>query len=171
MMKALQLAGVFFLLFLAVGCQSVPRGPALPFVVADDFSVERATFGIINVADDGSESFVEADRVPLVPGQRYGWLLGVQTTRETVAVTEVFSLPSAPTVWATREGNKLIPLGDSVSADRRTNTSVLHLKPENAALSHLAWAVAEGDPVGTYRMDLRIDGRIVATFTFEVFNP
>jgi hypothetical protein len=131
---------------------------------APPVEVVRAEFGTFPKAGESGPLFKATRFVPLVPGQSYGWIAIVKPTSEKVRWREEFTLPAAPTVW---DGEKLPSTVQSLSADRRTSITEGEAKPVEGAIFN-AWSVAPGDPVGSYRIRVFIENRLVGTFDFEV---
>ena len=130
---------------------------------ASSVEVVRAAFGLFNPAGGGQPQFVPAKVVPLVVNQAYGWVMVIKTSAQTVRWREEFTLPAEPATWGGAE-----PIGTrSMSDDRRTTVTEREVTPQNGIIFN-SWAVAPGDPAGTYRMRISIDGHLVRTFEFEV---
>lgn len=128
-----------------------------------DLVLVSAEFGLVDVGEDGTVHFKPADKIPLVPGQAYGWRLRLRTKREIVALREELQLPVAPKTW-----NSAIPNADfKVSADGRTGITEADAMPVDGVLMNV-WQVAEGDPAGTHVIRLYFERKLVRTFTFEV---
>lgn len=125
--------------------------------------VVRTAFGVFNPPGTGQPPFVPSTVVPLIVGQAYGWVIVVRTSSKTVRWREEFTLPAEPATWGPRE-----PIGTrSMSDDRRTTITEREVGTQNGVLFN-SWSVAAGDPVGTYRMRVSIDGQFVRAFEFQV---
>jgi hypothetical protein len=130
---------------------------------ASSVEVVRAAFGLFNPAGTGQPPFVPGNLVPLVVNQAYGWVIVIKTSAKTVRWREEFTLPAEPATWGGPE-----PIGTrSMSDDRRTTITERDVSPQNGVIFN-SWAVATGDPSGTYRMRISIEGRLVRTFEFQV---
>jgi hypothetical protein len=125
-----------------------------------------ARFGILVVAQDGSQRFVETRQVPNVVGQSYGWVARVEPRSESVSWSEELTLPTAPRVWGAAQGSP----GVAVSDDRGTALTRGTLPAGGTELFHF-WGVAPGDPSGTYRIVVKLSDGVVAEFEFEVVDP
>ena len=110
------------------------------------FEVVRAEFGLFNALETGRPPFIETPLVPLVVDQSYGWVIVLKTSAKTVRWREEF-------IRAMSDGRATI-------TDREVT---LH----NGVIFN-SWSVAPGDPTGTYRMRVSIEGRLVRTFEFRV---
>ena len=82
--------------------------------------------------------------MPLHEGQAYGWVIVVKTSDKTVRWREEFT-----------------PAGRDAAVTEREvtlyNGAVFNSRP-----------IAKGDPAGTYRMRVSINGELVRTFEFRV---
>jgi hypothetical protein len=125
----------------------------------------EAHFGVIAVAKDGSRRLVETTFVPNVPGQAYGWTARLEPRSEAVSWSEEMVLPKPPRIWGGTKDNPNV----SVSADRMIALTRGTIPPGERDFFHF-WAVVPGDPVGPYRVELRISDGVVATFHFEVVD-
>jgi hypothetical protein len=99
----------------------------------------------------------DGDSVPFLPDRSfYGWVAEMPSDKP-VMVKEVLSLPARAKHW---------PSSAIVSADGRTGTLLRTRRPENGQLVG-AWTVAEGDPLGEYRLTVSI-GDETYTFNFSL---
>lgn len=130
--------------------------PALAQSVVDsDFT--------ISVPTGSGEPVVESSTlVPLLAGTCYDWRLKLGKVKGDIAITEVYTLPSAPLVWE---------LGDesivAISDDRKSAISSLTLTPQDGWIAN-GWCVSEGDPAGEYSFEIRSGDRELRRFTFEL---
>ena len=108
----------------------------------------------------------ESNKVPLLPGEVcFEWRLRLDVFDALVKYTEVFILPAAPEIWETN------PEAESdISADGLVSTTSNVDKLVDGWLRH-GWCVAEGDPLGDYRMEISIEGTLVHTFEFKLIEP
>jgi hypothetical protein len=121
-----------------------------------------AEFGLIEQDNSGAVTIKAVDKIPLTPGQLYGWRLKFRTKRQSLFLREEVQMPVAPKSWS----NSIPDAEFKVSADGRTGITKADAVLVDGALMN-AWAVAEGDPAGLYEIRLFIDGRLVRTFRFE----
>jgi hypothetical protein len=120
-------------------------------------------FGIYATDAAGEPRFAPTDSVPLVPGQEFGWFIQVGEATESVRWTETITLPG-PGNWGEPGPNV------SVSPDRRTAIVQSEAIPVEGLISH-TWKIDSGDPVGEYRIAVRLaDGR-EEIFEFKVERP
>jgi hypothetical protein len=132
-------------------------------VDASSVEVLRAAFGLFSPAGSSQPPFVATNRVPLVVDQAYGWVIVIKTSAKTVRWREEFTLPAAPATWGGPDPSAT----RSMSDDARTTITEREVSAQDGVILH-AWSVAAGDPAGTYRMRVSIDGRLVRTFEFQV---
>lgn len=144
----------FILLFMAAIMMALPvqAAPQKPLVVDCVFGVMK------DHADADGPGLVPASKVPLTPGVSYGWVIKVATDEPVVRWREEFTLPSAPDYW---------PSGVSVSADRRTSTTVRETYVVDETIQNF-WTVVDGDPAGMYVIHITLEGGEEVTFRFDV---
>ena len=128
---------------------------ALPIVVLEaDF-----------VAFDQREPEVTAvstRRVPYRPDSScFAWILRVEPASRRVALRELISLPSAPKSWGVSAEST------RVSKDRRSAETDLDDDIADGVISN-EWCVADGDPVGRYRIEVFEGPRLLHRFDFAV---
>ena len=122
-------------------------------------------FGIIEINPDGEEEFVVTDRVPLVEGQFYGWVIKVKPGYTKVKWKEVFELPEAPQTWSVDETS-----GDVViSGDRKVSVTEGEVFVQDGYIGNY-WSVVPGDPPGEYIMRVYVNDHLVETFRFKVME-
>ena len=123
-----------------------------------------SAFGLFSLGGDGSPPFKPAAVVPLVEGQAYGWIIKLRTDSKQVRWREEFTLPAAPEAWngATEAGVK-----HTLSADSRVSVMERAVEPSGGLIFN-SWSVAKGDPAGKYRIRVFVEGRLAASFEFDV---
>lgn len=139
----------------------------LPLRLAPDVVVRRAEFGVLETTAEGEERFVPGDSLPAVEGTTFGWVLEVETQRESLHWQEHLRLPKAPADWgdASDDPDVLIARdGKSVAAHGEDAV-------EDGELRRFYWTLSTGDPAGDYELDVAIEGRTVAQFRFRVPAP
>ena len=110
---------------------------------------------------DNSEIVESTTLVPLLDGACYTWQLKLAKTKGAVEITEVFTLPSAPSSWGSVNDST------SISDDMLTATSTMSLTPEDGWIWH-AWCVAEGDPTGDHLIVVKSGDEVLGEFPFQV---
>jgi len=122
------------------------------------FRVLKAEFGIIVPG-----GFQPSSKVPLKEGQGFGWVIQLQTPRDTIRWREVLRLPAAPQTWHADEASGK----HTMSADRRTSTLERTARVENGVIYNL-WQISPGDPPGRYTVRVMVEDLLVSTFEFDV---
>jgi len=123
---------------------------ASAFAAAQDaapFQVVRAEFGLFNALETGRPPFIATPLVPLVVDQSYGWVIVLKTSAKTVRWREEFIR--------------------AMSDEGRPTITEREVTLHNGVIFN-SWSVAQGDPTGTYRMRISIEGKLVRTFEFRV---
>lgn len=131
-----------------------------------NIKVVRAYFGLFDTNSSGKLSFKKSNRIPLVAGQLYGWIIVLKSDKSTVRLREEFRLPLAPKTWGkenTEENNTVSPDGKLHITEREVDVS-------KGVITN-AWGVAPGDPDGTYVIRVFIEDQLLATFEFDVQQP
>ncbi|HUO96839.1 MAG TPA: hypothetical protein VMT92_11485 [Steroidobacteraceae bacterium] len=141
--------------------------PRLPLRIGPDLVIKRVEFGILESTADGDDHFVPATEVPAEDGQVFGWVVEVDTTRDSLHWQEYLRLPRPPADWgeAANDADVLI------SKDGKSAVAQGEDLVEDGQLTRFYWSLAAGDPAGDYQLDLAIEGRPVAHFTFRVPAP
>lgn len=122
-------------------------------------------FGIIETNPNGEEQFVVTDRVPLVEGQFYGWVIKISPGFTKVKWKEVFELPEAPQTWSVEETS-----GDIlISQDRTVSVTEGEVFVQDGYIGNY-WSVVAGDPPGDYIMRVYVNDHLVETFRFKVME-
>lgn len=122
------------------------------------FRVLKAEFGIVVPG-----GFRASTKVPLKDGQGFGWVIQLETPRDTIRWREELRLPAAPQTWQADEANGK----HTMSADRRTSTLERTARVENGMIYNL-WQISPGDPPGRYSVRVMIEDLLVSTFEFDV---
>jgi len=135
----------------------------VPKAAAANMAVVRAEFGLFNLPGSGKPAFVATRKVPLVPGQIYGWVVTVNPTQEEVSWREEFTLPGKPVTWGGPDPNA----SQTISSDRKTSVKEGKVVPDRGVIAN-TWTVAPGDPQGRYVIRVFIGNRLARTFEFDV---
>jgi len=141
--------------------------PRLPMRIGPDLVIKRVQFGILESSAEGDDKFVPATEIPPEDGQVFGWILEIETSRESLHWQEYLKLPRPPADWGdAAEDPDVLISKDGKSAVAQGEDLV-----EDGELSRFYWSLAAGDPAGDYELDLAVEGRPVARFTFRVPAP
>jgi hypothetical protein len=138
--------------------------PRLPLRIAPDVVIRRAQFGVLETNADGDERFMPMTEVPAEDGRVFGWVLAVETSRESLRWQEHLQLPRAPLDW----GDAATDPDVLISKDGRSVVAQGDDLVEDGELSRFYWTLAPGDPQGDYELDVAVEGKAVAHFTFRV---
>lgn len=142
--------------------------PRLPLRVAADLVVKRVQFGIFRPDASGEDEFVPATEVPAEDGQAFGWVVEVETSRESLHWQEHLRLPKEPADWGDAASDPDI----TIAADGRTAVAQGDdVIDDDGTLTRSYWSLAIGDPAGDYEMDVAVEGRAVGHFAFHVPTP
>ncbi|KKC38232.1 hypothetical protein WH87_11630 [Devosia epidermidihirudinis] len=126
--------------------------------LARDYEVLDRDFVVITSDADGESVATSTDIVPLIAGTCYEWQLKLAKAKLPVSVTELFTLPGAPSDWGSTDTT-------SLSADGRSITTQLELQPAESWIWH-TWCVLEGDPAGPHEIVVMAGERELARFDF-----
>jgi len=133
--------------------------------VAPDLRITGVQVGVLTNSSSDRGAFVPQDTVPIVPGQQFGWLVWVDSTREEIEWTEIFRFQYAgpeQTIGLT-EDSRLDEAGNQITTDRITPVT-------NGMIGNF-WVVTEGDSPGAHSFDITIDEVEIATLNFELKPP
>ena len=114
--------------------------------------------GIINKDDQGKNSFIKTNQVPYKAGQSYYWRIFFRSNKELVTYTETITL-SSPGVW---NENSLIKVSDDLKS-----ATVERTLPNKGFLGTV-WTVAEGDPKGPVKIEVKLDGKSIKVFNYNI---
>jgi hypothetical protein len=107
-----------------------------------------------------------SNKVPLVPEEVcFEWQLKLDVTDGPLTFTEVFILPAAPETWEIEPGTN-----NEISDNGMTSTTTDVAQVIGGWITH-GWCLAEGDPLGDYRMEISVEGTLVHTFLFKLIEP
>ena len=135
------------------------------FLLLTSCSPEQPTQRVIFVTLTENAEFRETQRVPLVVGQSYGWMLKVKH-QDTVVWKEVFTLPSTPKVWGEKEATSNINV---IHKSEQPVKSDIFGKEYYGFVSNM-WSVAEGDPAGVYNFKIFHDDVLAKEFNIEFYE-
>ncbi|MDR2219405.1 MAG: hypothetical protein LBE24_02370 [Methylobacillus sp.] len=132
-----------------------------PIQAASNIEVISSEFGLFYDLDSDNPSFIPTNLVPLTPKQSYGWVIQLNTNKPVIKWREEFTLPSKPEIWGIDESSS------KTSADGLTTTSERTVTSMDGVIFNI-WDIAPGDPQGHYVMRVFVEGKLVATFEFDV---
>nr|MDR2111560.1 hypothetical protein [Accumulibacter sp.] len=126
--------------------------------------VVSAEFGVFDASDPRQVVFSPATVVPRREGQRYGWMIELRETGRSVSVREEYLLPGKAVEERAESGDRttlVIPM------ERRSQVSQRQLVPVDGRIFG-EWEIGPGEPGGTRRLEVIVEGQSAATFEFEV---
>ena len=115
-----------------------------------------------------SAKFSPGERLGYEVGKEYSWEILLKKETATIEVQEKFTLPAAPATWGSEppEGYQRV-----ISADSKTCTTTWSARPEDGRLIRGKYTIAEGDPLGAYQIEVRINNQSAEKFRFEIVTP
>ena len=120
---------------------------------------------VVFITLNNKVEFKETQRVPLIAGQTYGWILKVKTDKS-VHWKEEFTLPSKPKVWGDKLATSNVNVKEKIEQPIKSNI----FGDEYFGYICNLWSVAEGDPLGTYKFKIYIEGDLVKEFYIEFYE-
>ena len=132
---------------------------------AETLKVEETEF-LVTLSDrQGNTVMFRSEIVPLIPYRScYGWRVRLSGDESLVKFKEIFRLPAEPEIWSA-ENDEFST--SRIAKDRRTSITERFAVPDDGWIGN-SWCVVEGDPEGTYSMDVYVNGEFVKAFDFEV---
>ena len=127
--------------------------------------VVGAEFGLFEGANDTREvAFVPSNVVPLRVGQRYGWVIELGKAPRSLSVREEYLLPVAATPARADD-----PVSENLSVplQRRNQVSQRQMAPVDGKI-YGEWSVGSKEPAGHRHLEVLIEGRVAASFEFDV---
>ena len=145
------------------------RGVVLLWLLVASFGVAAAEivaaeFGVFDASDPKRVVFEQTQVIPHREGQRYGWMIELRGVKRSVSVREEYVLPGTAIEHRTdsAEGTKLV-----IPLDRRSQVSQRQLVPVDGRIFG-EWEIGPQEPAGRRQLDVVVEGRIAASFEFEV---
>ncbi|MEP6607662.1 MAG: hypothetical protein ABJA83_03170 [Burkholderiaceae bacterium] len=132
-------------------------------LTAADVQVVTAQFGVFGADPSGRRLLYETDKFPAIPAAPYGWYILFKTSKPTVIWREEFELPEAPPTWGPGEALGIF----SISPDRKTAVTE-RIIPTRLGFIANEWRYAPGDPIGSHKMRVYIDGQLIREFSFDI---
>lgn len=130
------------------------------------FSVSESQFFVALMDKQGKLEVYASTRVPFdSKNSCYGWQVKLSGVSGAIESREILRMPSKPMGgWpvVTDGSSKITP-----SLDQKSATKEATLEITDGWVSNM-WCVADGDPLGSYSMDVILNGRFIETFKFDV---
>lgn len=132
----------------------------LPLVGCSD---GRHVIGLVEAAE-----FLPGERLGYEVGKEYSWEILLKKETETIEVQEIFTLPAVPATWGSEPSGGYQRV---ISADSKTCTTTWLAQPEGGRWIRGKYTIAEGDPLGAYQIEVRMNNQSVKKFRFEIVTP
>ena len=136
----------------------VPLFAAGASFAATPVDIVSAEFGVFTSDEDEGRVFAPGELIPLVPGQRYGWVLEVRSPRRSVSVREE-ALLAAPPVKADDQ--------ETISFERRRLLGQRQLVPVGGRIFG-EWTVGPDDRPGPRRLRVTVEEQSSVDFAYEL---
>jgi hypothetical protein len=133
---------------------------------AQSVTILGAEFGVFETGKPGELVFEPTLDIPHQPGQRYGWIIELRTTKRSVAVREEYLLPSAATE-AGPSGNLKYDTTLNIPLPRRSQVSQRQLVPTDGRI-YGEWAIGPGEPAGRRHLQVIVEGQLAGSFEYEL---
>lgn len=130
---------------------------------AADVEIIGAEFGLFQETRGGEILFQASPVVPRAVGQRYGWIIELRTNKRSLAVREEYVLPSPKQ----KEPDNPVARNLHVPDLRRSQVSQRQLAPVDGQIVG-EWSIGPDEPAGKRRLQVVVEGEVVASFDFEV---
>ena len=133
--------------------------------------IVSSQFGIFDASTPGELSFEPTTVIPRVMGQRYGWIIELKTSKRNVSVREEYllALPAKGAASANNtEAEKDEYLdGFRQAPQRRNQVSQRQLAPVDGQI-YGEWFVGKNEPAGHRRLQVFVEGKLAATFEYDM---
>lgn len=152
-------------IFILVSVLFAGISSAAPPVPAEaPVAIISAEFGTFDASNPQEMVFEPTLVVPHRQGQRYGWVIEVRTTQRALSVAEEYLLPNPATAGKAPDSSGT---GPDITLQRRNQVSQRQLVPVDGKI-YGEWAVGPGEPAGHRHLQVLVEGRVAATFEYDV---
>lgn len=134
-----------------------------PMTTPAVIEVLSAQFGVFGADPTGRRILYETAKFPAVISAPYGWYIIFKTDKPTVIWREEFELPVPPPTWGPGEALGIY----TISPDRKTAVTE-RIIPTRLGFIANEWRYAPGDPIGSHKMRVYIDGQLIREFAFDI---
>ncbi len=133
-------------------------------IAAPAVEIVTAEFGLFEEGKDNEILFQPSSVVPRAVGQRYGWIIQMNTLKRSVSVREEYVLPtSTRTPPPETQVAKNLHIPDL----RRSQVSQRQLAVVDGQIIG-EWSIGPDEPAGKRRLQVVVEGEVAASFDFEV---
>ncbi|MDP8225165.1 MAG: hypothetical protein P9L99_17520 [Candidatus Lernaella stagnicola] len=110
--------------------------------------------------------WVETRQLPREEGLRFGWRIKLKEPHTRyVTIVERMTAPTPLSDWGRLDQRHL------VDQDRRVATIPNTLKVRDGWIHRANWVVSPDDPLGLYRVEIQVNGRMAARVYFDLMAP
>ena len=114
----------------------------------------------------GEDYVFNDNHVPLLADNAcYNWYIRVDTPNAELAVVERFTLPE-PVEWG--EGASEAAEDSVIEGDGKVIVTPLPVTTDEEGWFSNGWCVVGGDPEGSHLIEVSLDGKLLASFPFEM---
>lgn len=135
-------------------------------VHAQRIDIVGTEFGLFDAGNPQAPVFQPTRLVPLVPGQRYGWVIELRTQQRSVSVREEYLLPN-PATEAGPQGDLKNAAQLVIPLPRRSQVSQRQLVPVGGSIVG-EWVVGPAEPPGRRHLQVIVEGQVAGSFEYEV---
>ena len=128
-----------------------------------EFEVVRSRLVLVHGLGTKEPRFEPTEKVPLKPGQSFGWVIELQTQKPKIKWREEFALPAPPQSWGPTEKQDK----RRISEDKKMSVIEREVEVDRGLIFNF-WTLAPGDPAGRYEIRVFVEGVQAATFEFDV---
>lgn len=136
--------------------------------------IVASQFGLFDASTPGELSFEPSNLIPRIAGQRYGWIIEVKTAKRNLSVREEYVIPlPAKSDGKAKDAGKAPEAADEFlenfrqAPQRRNQVSQRQLAPVDGQI-YGEWSVGQNEPAGHRRLQVFIEGRLAATFEYDM---
>lgn len=127
-----------------------------------ELTITHRAIGRFIKHEDATE-FVPADKIPMVPGGGFGWVICTDGILDLIQVAESFTLPAGNETWSVDSD------ATTISEDGLTATT--RSKRDLWKWVFNSWVFEKGDPTGAHQFVIRHGDIVLGDFSFEVVAP
>jgi hypothetical protein len=110
-----------------------------------------------------ASDWVETQEIRHVPGRNFGWRIKlVEPHGRYVTIIERMNAPEPVDNWGRLDERHL------VAPDRQVATVPNSLKVRDGWIHRSNWTISEADPMGTYQLEVQINGRMALRLYFDL---
>lgn len=120
-------------------------------------------FGVFKKINNNQYELSLSRNLNLSSKSTYGWCAQIEPFVGKVKIREELELPASASNWGTVENMKV-----DISPDGRKAVVEGEIDVNGKFIGHASWSLSDGDPIGTYKMRLFLNGVLKKEFAFNV---